>query len=259
MTGWLRSLGDTVRALRRRPAWSALVVLTLGVGIGASTAVFSVVDGVAIRPLPYREPDALLRIGGVREGRPGLASISGPNFRDLEAVSPNLSHVAASTPGSIALRSDDGPADLVRGGYVSGDFFATLGVRAARGRVLDKGDDRPEAALVVVLSHAVWTSRFGGEDVLGRVVQLDGRLATIVGVMPPDFFPPEGAHLGRTRLWLPLAHTPLPVLERDCPSSTSSEGWRPVRRVRARMRASRLWGHASATSTGCRRGSSRVS
>lgn len=213
MGDWLSGFVSVLRILGRRPAWTFLVIATLGAGIGATTAVYSVVDGVALRSLPYESPDELIRIGGVREGRPGLSSVSGPNFRDLEGAATRLSQVAASTPSSIAVGGRDGPADQVRGGYVSGQFFTLLGVRPAQGRVLIPADDQPGASPVAVLSHALWRERFDSTAV-GTVITLDGQQVTVVGVMPADFHPPEGVHLGATLLWLPLVHAPLPVDER---------------------------------------------
>ena len=203
-----------VRGVRMRAASSLLVIAILAIGIGAGTAIFSVVDGVAIRSLPYESPDELIRIGGVREGRPGLSTVSGPNFRDLESATTQLSSVAASTPSSIAIALGTGPAELLRGGYVSGAFFTTLGGEALMGRVLTPDDDHPTAPPALVLSHSLWLERFGGADILGVTVQVEGAPATVVGVMPPDFHPPEAAHLGGTQFWLPLAHSTLPVGER---------------------------------------------
>ena len=185
-----------------------------GAGIASTTAVFSVVDGVALRELPYDAPDDLVRIGGAREGRPGLSSVSGPNFRDLEASATTLSEVAGATPSSIAMGGEDGPVDQVRGGYVSGGFFSALGRAPLLGRAILPSDDQAGALPVAVLSHEMWQARFGGVDVLGRTLRLDGFPVTVVGVMGPAFYPPEGANLRSTRLWLPLAGAPLPVDER---------------------------------------------
>ena len=210
---WVHGAAGAARRLARRPLWAVLVVAILAVGIGATTAVFSVVEGVALRGLPYDDPTALVRIGGTRLGRPGLGALSGPDFRMLESRVTRLSDVAASTPSPIAVGTEGGPADQLRGGYVSGAFFLMLGRDAVLGRVLRPEDDRPGAAPVAVLSHAVWQGRFGGGDVLGRTLELDGQPVTVVGVMGPDFHPPEGAHLGGTLLWLPLSAGPLPLGE----------------------------------------------
>jgi len=158
-----------------------------GAGIASTTAVFSVVDGVALRELPYDAPDDLARIGGAREGRPGLTSVSGPNFRDLVASATTLSEVAGATPSSIAMGGEDGPADQVRGGYVSGGFFSALGRAPLLGRAILPSDDQAGALPVAVLSHEMWQARFGGVDVLGRTLRLDGFPVTVVGVMGPAF------------------------------------------------------------------------
>ncbi len=203
------------RGVVRDPLWSALAVLVLAVGLGSGVAVFSVVDGVALRPLPYERPGELLRLGSTREGRPGLSATSGPNFRDLESASTTLVAVAASLPASVSIGLPDGTPELFRCGFVSGDFFAVLGLGPLVGRPLGPEDDTPGAPLAVVLSHGVWRSRFGGGAVVGTSVLVDDRPATVVGVMPPDFYPPEGVHLGGTSLWMPLSQAQMPLENRD--------------------------------------------
>lgn len=183
-------------------------------GLGAATTVFTVVDGVSLRPLPYSDPEALVRIGAAREGRPGPGSLSGPNFRDIVEQTAGLAAAAASTPASMGISVDGSPDQLVRGGWVSGAFFSTLGRPPLEGRALADADDRSGAARVVVISHAFRVAEFGDDSPIGRSISIEGRPATVVGVMGPDFFPPEATNLEGTQLWVPLAHAPLPTGER---------------------------------------------
>ncbi len=186
----------------------------LGVGLAASTGVFAVVDAVALRPLPYSQPEGLVRVGVEREGRPGLSTVSGPNFRDIAAQVSTLQSLAAVTPSTMGVSATGGPSELVSGAWVSGDFFAVLETVPTEGRTLVASDDRAAAPPAIVLSHALARRLFGEEAPVGRSLTIDDLRATVVGVMPRDFHPPEGVNLGRTALWVPLAHAPLPVHER---------------------------------------------
>ncbi|WP_405285327.1 ADOP family duplicated permease [Gaopeijia maritima] len=203
-----------VRRLIRSPRWSAMVGGVFALGLGAAATVFTIVDGVSLRPLPYGDPEALVRIGAAREGRPGPGSLSGPNFRDIVEQTSGLAMATASSPASIGVGIDGRPNQLVRGGWVSGAFFATLGRAPLEGRILAESDDRPGAPRVVVVSHAFAAAQFGDDSPIGRSISIEGSPATIVGVMGPDFFPPEATNLGGTQLWVPLAHAPLPTGER---------------------------------------------
>ncbi len=203
-----------VRSAGRSPGWAGLVAGVLGVGLGATVAVVAVVDTVALRPLPYPDSDELVRIGVEREGRPGFGTISHPNYLDLASATRTLASTSAFTAFTMGARTGD-TSELVRGGWVTGGFFETLGVGAAEGRVLASADDDPGAPLAVVASAAFATRRFGEGSAIGRSIEIDGSIGTIVGVMPASFVPPEGARMADTELWAPLAHAPLPVLERD--------------------------------------------
>lgn len=191
-----------------------MVGSVFALGLGAAATVFTIVDGVSLRPLPYDDPEALVRIGAAREGRPGPGSISAPNSRDILAQTSGLSAGAASTPSFIGVGIEGRPDQLVRGGWVSGGFFATLGRPPLEGRPLADSDDRPGAPLVVVISHAFRVAQFGDESAIGRSITIEGELATIVGVMGRDFYPPEATNLGGTELWVPLSHASLPTGER---------------------------------------------
>lgn len=211
----LVSIGrHAARSVRRSPGWALTTGGILCIGVAAATSVFAVADAVLLRALPYPEADRLVRIGVEREGRPGLSTMSGPNFRDLESATSTLASVSAFSPSTMGVGAGGEPSQLVRGGWVSGDFFRTLGVPAAEGRVLGPGDDDAGAPLAVVLGSALAARTFGGRSPVGRTIRLDGRSAAVVGVMGPGFHPPEGAGLGDTELWAPLALAPLPTRER---------------------------------------------
>ena len=197
-----------VRLLIRTPGFSAIAVLTLALGIGANAAIFSVLNGVLLRPLPYEDSGRLVRIA---EHLPVLSGAQTPlaprvtiNRNELETLqaSRSLSHVGVygGRPFSMTLAMPDGPARLA-GERVSADVFAMLSARPMLGRVFDKGETTPESDAVVILSYGTWQRYFDGQrDVLGRALALDGRAYSVVGVMPPGFeFPHE-----QVSFWIPF-------------------------------------------------------
>lgn len=194
--GWLddlgRDVGFALRTLRRSPAFTLFGLLVLALGIGATTAVFSVVQGVLLRPLPYPAPQQLVRVWQAIPARGALrTTFSVPDLRDFSQRSTTLSHVAGYTtlPGALVL-TGDGPAEEIPTAYVAGDFFGVMGTAAFMGRTLTPdeygGQDR-----VVVLSHDYWRRRFGGNPgVVGSTLTLDRQAFQVVGIMPPGFDAP---------------------------------------------------------------------
>lgn len=188
------------RALRRQPGFAALAILTLALGIGASTAIFSVIDAAILRPLPYPAPDELVRLtfDVERGGRPRRSS---PSMADLRAWQ------AADTPFTdFAMWRPQWPAPIIDGPvpergqarYVSEKWFALHGARPLVGRDFTVDDSLPDAPPVILLGHGYWRSRFAADaSVVGRALRLDGESATIVGVLAPGF---EDA----TAIWRPL-------------------------------------------------------
>jgi putative ABC transport system permease protein len=180
-----------LRMLRKSPAFTAVALLTLALGIGANTAIFSVVYGVLLRPLPYHDPAGLIVL---HETTPkvGIVSVSYPNFLDWRAQSHMFSKLAAVESVEFNLAGVD-PAgadqpENISGAVVSSDFLSMLGVRPMLGRNFDASQDQAGTAPVVLLSYPLWQSHFGGAlNVLGRTVALNGRGFTIIGVLPPDF------------------------------------------------------------------------
>ncbi len=188
------------RAIRRDPGPSLTVVLILALGMAAAVSVYSITAGVVLRPLPYRSPEALVQVRQVDEAMGFEYGTSGPTFRDLREGNTSLESMAvASGPGQVIV-DDDGASARVARTSVSGDFFQVLGLTPERGRLLLASDAEAGAPRVAVLSHGLWQQRYGGrEDVLGRVVRLDGEPYEVVGVADPQLDLPAG-----TEIWTPI-------------------------------------------------------
>jgi putative ABC transport system permease protein len=195
------------RRLRRAPAFAAAVVLVLALGVGTTTALFSLVHGILLAPLPYPEPDRLLRLTHTSSAGRAAVDLS-------DAIVMLYQSEARAFDGVAAWRFDDGDlapleagqsAVRVRGARVTASFFDVLGVPPALGRAFAPGDDRPGAARVVVLSHHLWQERLhGAPDAIGRQIEVNDVPRTIIGIMPPRFAYPAN----HVELWLPLAFDP---------------------------------------------------
>ncbi|HEV8492233.1 MAG TPA: ABC transporter permease, partial [Candidatus Angelobacter sp.] len=178
-----------LRMLRKNPGFAAVAVLTLALGIGANSAIFTVVNAVLLQPLPYPEPDRLVYLN---EGNSG-SSIGYPNYLDWAVQNHVFERVAAIQSASFVLTGHGNP-ELIPGSYVAEGFFPTLRVTPIMGRGLLADDDRPAAAPVVLVSYKLWQQRLGGDpNVLHTAIQLDDRAYAVVGVMPRDFQFPLGA------------------------------------------------------------------
>jgi putative ABC transport system permease protein len=193
------------RLLRRSPGFAAVVVLTLAVGIGANTAVFSAVDAALFRPLPFGEPEGVVAVWSryVPESGDDIEwmSLSAPELRDYRAASRALSDVAAYSRGQANLAGGGAPPDRVVLAEGGANLFDVLQVRAALGRTFQTGEDAVGAPCVVVISHGFWQERFdGSRAALGQTIRLDGEPCEVVGVMPAGFFFPDD----NARLWRPL-------------------------------------------------------
>ena len=188
----LQDLRYGLRTLATAPAFTLVVVLTLALGIGANTAIFSLTDQVLLRLLPVKAPDRLVMLDGpgAFQGRTfNRATFSYPMYRDFRDQNTVFDGVLARFPAPITLMAD-GQAERVSGELVSGNYFDVLGVRAHIGRTFTPDDDRtPGGHPIVMLSHHYWTRRFGADPrVLNRAVTLNGLPMTIVGVTPPGFY-----------------------------------------------------------------------
>jgi putative ABC transport system permease protein len=198
-----QNLRYAIRFMRHNPGFIAVIVLTLALGIGANTAIFSVVYSALLRPLPYRTPSELLFLGESRDPHPEIDSVatSYPDFRDWQRTSKTFQSLAAYG-GDGFIFDASGEPKLAPATTVSPNFFSTLGVKPALGRDFIDGDDKPDGPHVVILSDAFWRSDFGARpDVVGASIHLDGKSVTVVGVLPREF---EFAPSNSSPLWVPF-------------------------------------------------------
>ena len=185
---WMQDVRYAARALLKNPGFAAVAVITLALGVGATTAIFSVVNTVMVRPLPFADPDRLVRLweSNPSGGWPQF-SHSHPNFLDWRAQQSSFEGLAAYA-GTQFATSTDGGAEIVRGLAVTADFLPLLGVQPSVGRNFASEEDRPGGPLVVLLGDGYWRRRFGGgEAVLRQTLLLNGRTYSIIGVLPASF------------------------------------------------------------------------
>ncbi|MFW6078570.1 MAG: ABC transporter permease [Gemmatimonadota bacterium] len=205
----IQDLRYAIRTLSRRPGFTVVAVLTLALGIGANTALFSVVDGVLLEPLPYPESDRVAMIFMTRP-ESSAGNFSYANFEDTRERVRSLDAFAAWGAGAATLTGGAGDAARIDGARVTADFFRVFGVEPALGRTFVPEELTPGGEPVVVLSHGLWRDRYGGDPgIVGRTVMLDGAAHTVVGVMPPGYAAPYDA-----RIWRPFIPTTDPVRRR---------------------------------------------
>ena len=218
-----QDLRYAVRRLVQRPGFSLAVIGVLALGVGATTAMFSAVDAAMLRPLPFRDPEALVTLHGIQ--LPSASATARPaneprwtiELQDIEAMTDVFSSAAVYAVGGLNLADPERP-QRVKAGVVTTTFFPTLGVSPLRGRTFTPEEGTADASTVTVLSHALWTRQFGQRDVLGQRVQLGSRSYEIIGVMPDRFGFPE-----ESDLWIPL---PVP-LPRGGLAYEAFRGWMP--------------------------------
>lgn len=184
----LHNVRYTLRLLRRSPGFTAIAVLTLALGIGANTAVFSVVDAVMLRPLPYVDPSRLMSLWEINTERPGSRSTVAPgNLVDYTAANRTFAGLAGFSSSSMSLTKAGTPEQL-QGEAVTWNLFSVIGVSPAIGRPFLAHEDRPGGEHVVILSDSVWRGRFAADRaIVGRSITLNGEPYEVVGVMPPGF------------------------------------------------------------------------
>jgi predicted permease len=203
LDSFLQDLRYGARQLRRNPGFTAIAVLTLALGIGSSTAIFSVVNAVLLHPLDFRDPDQLVLLE-TWNPRTGATSenISLADFDDWKTQTPSLSGQAALCYWLFNL-SGSGDPERLQGARASGEFFDVLGVAPLAGRTFTAADDREGRADLVVLGYGLWQRRFGGRaDVIGSHLVLNGVSSTVIGVMPASFRFPDAT----VELWSPFGH-----------------------------------------------------
>ncbi len=191
------------RVLRRQPAFTTVVLLTLMLGIGANTAIFTVVDTALLRPLPYREPDRLVHLWETHRGDVSDRSeASYPDFLDWRAQSRAFAAIEGYDETNLTVTADGGEPLMLRGARVTPGFLPMLGVTPARGRAFVSEESVAGGAPVVLLTHRFWQRRLGGDpQVIGRSLTLDRRPFTVIGVLPQDF---HFAPVDDAELWLPI-------------------------------------------------------
>jgi predicted permease len=201
----IKDLRYGFRSLVKRPGFSAIAIITLAVGIGANTAIFSVVNTVLLQPLPFVEPDRLVMVwedasfAGFPRNTPAPA-----NYADIKAQNQVFEDIAATDMRSMNLTGDGEPQRLEAIG-VTASFFPLLGVKPALGRWFTAEEDKPEANKVVMINYALWKQRYGGEqNIIGRDLLLNGEKHTVVGVMPAGFQFLDS----KVGMWVPIAFTP---------------------------------------------------
>lgn len=192
--GW-RFLETTVqdiryarRQFRKNTVFTAVAIATLALGIGANTAMFTIVDGVLLRPLPYHDPDRLVSLSEARQ-QEAIATFSYPNFQDLQHQSQSFESMAAwQALDQSASVTAPGEPEVIKTRHVSAGFVSTLGIRMTQGRDFLPDEDRKGAASVAILTDNYWQKRFSGAtDIVGRTITMNGKPCTIIGVLPPDF------------------------------------------------------------------------
>jgi putative ABC transport system permease protein len=194
---FLRDLRYSARILWRNPGFSAVAVLTLALGIGSTTAIFSVVYAALLKATPYPDAERLVRVHERGPLGAGM-SVSPQNFVDWKRATMSFDGLSIFHSQERTIGKLDPPI-RARGAGVSGDFFAILGAPPEVGRGFSDSDDRPGAAPVVVLSHGFWQQRFGGDaNIIGRTMEIDGRVYTVIGVMQNSLDFPE-----HTQFWMP--------------------------------------------------------
>jgi putative ABC transport system permease protein len=215
----LADLRDALRQLRKAPAFTTTAIITLALGIGATTAIFTLVHQVMLKSLPVTKPEELWRIGdkirccnwgGYTQGEDGNFSLfsweayknfrtSTPEFIDLAALQAGNSQLGVRRAGS------QGPVDTRNGEYVSGNFFRTLGIQPWIGRMMTDSDDQIGAPLVAVLSYRIWQEKYGADpSVVGASFQINGHSFTVIGVAPPGFYGAKLSGWGMPDIWLPI-------------------------------------------------------
>jgi len=208
----LQDIRYALRQLRKSPGFTVTAILMLAVGIGATTAIFSIVEGVLLRPLPFPDPDRLVVLGDVLEGSHcsscAQSSVTPPDIRNYMRDTQSFGHLGGYR-GRLFELSGTGDPVAVNGTRMSGEVFAALGVSPLLGRTFTQQEDN-ESQQVVVLSYGMWRNRFhGNANVLGSKIILYRKPYTVIGVMPRDFeFPLNPGHLNQSEFWLPLSLQP---------------------------------------------------
>ncbi|MGH7476613.1 MAG: ABC transporter permease, partial [Longimicrobiales bacterium] len=236
----IQDLRYALRSLLKRPGFTAVAVCTLALGIGATTAIFSVVNGVVLRPLPYADSDRILSLARADKTDVDMAgfSVSPVDLEDwgvARSVEPLALYRAAQRP-----LSGMGEAELIDAGEVTAAFFAVFGAAPMAGRTFVESETLPGGPAVAVISHGFWEERLGGRsDAIGSTIELEGRPHEIIGIAPPGFDFPD-----RARVWVPLQNDPercgrgcvfMQAVGRLAPGATIEQAREELRTIAARI------------------------
>ncbi len=209
MTTLWQDLRYGVRMLAKHPGFTFVAVMTLALGIGANSAIFSVVDAVLLRPLKFKDPEQLVRMWETLP-QGGTGTVSPPNLKDWREQNDTLAAIAAFSTPNFNLQNQDSP-ERIPGASVTPEFFDVMGVLPLLGRAFRAGEDQLGNHRVVILSHELWQRNFGADpQIVGRSIPVNGENFTVVGVAPPGFRYPSRL----TELWTPLTLTPAQLANR---------------------------------------------
>jgi putative ABC transport system permease protein len=201
MDSIIKDIRYGVRGLLKRPGFTVIALVALALGIGANTAIFSLVNAVILRPLPFPDPDRLVWVNGSLRNISNTASVSPPDFLDYRSQNKTFEQFAASGFAALAVNfTGSGEPERLMASAVTGNYFDLFGVAPAIGRGFTLENEKPGADQVTVLSHAFWQKRFAGDtDIVGKTITLDSKSYQILGVMPAGVSFPQSAEL-----WIPL-------------------------------------------------------
>jgi putative ABC transport system permease protein len=206
MHGLWEDLRYAARAMRKQPAFTAIVVLTLGLGIAVNTTVFTIVNAVILRPLPFENPDRIVQLNmrNLDNAQSPFSDLSYPDFEDWKSATRTLEQIAAITERPVEITGDERLPAIAEATYVSWNTFSLIGQQVDLGRDFTDADDRSGAPPVVMLSASLWRNRYGADAAaVGRRIRVNGVPSTIIGVMPPNVGFPD-----RSAIWLPISALP---------------------------------------------------
>jgi hypothetical protein len=209
MTSPLQDIRYALRQLGKKPGLTAVAVITLALGIGANTAMFSVIRAVLLRPLAMQEPSRVIYLQ--EQWRDIFPGLSVGNFSDVQQQSTSFASLCASNNASFNLATRETP-ERVEGEIATANYFGTFGIQPLAGRFFTTDEDKPGHSQVVVISERLWRARFHAEPmIIGQALRINGLLYTVIGVMPKRFDP----LLENSDLWVPAAYTPQQLADHD--------------------------------------------
>jgi len=202
----IQDIKYAIRSAAKQPGFTAVVLLTLGIGIGANTAIFSVLHAVVLKPLPYPAPEQLVMLWE-KEKDGSRSNVGYPTFYDWRSQSRSFDAMAAMSSWTPTLSGSSGEPESLEGASVTADFFRVLGVRPFLGRDFTADDDRPNQPRIAIISYGLWQRRFGSDpNLIGKPILLAGVERTVVGIMPPDFQSLLSSQKTPIEIWRPLAY-----------------------------------------------------